>query len=128
MIDFRELHKQDCLEVNGTDSCGYECIKCGLCTKVWHSRHKAPRCVCHATQDAPEKLITTMREESGPVGDVIQATLVKYIDEIREQRDNLAAGLREALDHCRDWCAGPNEYEEFWGHLESLLKEVPNAD
>jgi hypothetical protein len=42
----RRIHEADCLDVKGRPYCGYECPKCGLCTKWSHGRHKAAPCQC----------------------------------------------------------------------------------
>lgn len=49
----REIHVADCLAVTGREYCGYECMKCGLCTKWSHGRHKAPPCACNTKAPLP---------------------------------------------------------------------------
>lgn len=45
--EWRKIHREDCMAASGKSSCGYECIKCGLCTNHWHVKHKAPLCFCY---------------------------------------------------------------------------------
>lgn len=59
--EWREIHKQDCLDVIGKPVCGYECPTCGLCTKWSHGGHKAPMCLCKVVIKMPHVPMQTAK-------------------------------------------------------------------